>query len=32
MQEGEIFAGLVQAMGLTTTGSGLPDVPAMRKA
>jgi hypothetical protein len=32
MQEGEIYAGLVQAMGLTTTGSGLPDMPVMRKA
>lgn len=31
MEEREIYAGLVQAMGVDTTGSGLPDMPAMRK-
>lgn len=30
MLEYEIFAGLVQALGVDTSGSGLPDVPAMR--
>jgi len=32
MQESEIFAGLLQALEIDTSGSGLPDVPAMRKA
>jgi hypothetical protein len=32
MAEGEVFAGLLGALGVDTTGSGLPDVPAMRKA
>jgi hypothetical protein len=29
--EAELFAGLVQALGIDTGGTGLPDVPAMRK-
>jgi hypothetical protein len=32
MAEAEIFAGLLQAMRVDTSGSGLPPVPAMRKA
>lgn len=31
MSEAEIYAGLLQAMGVSTTGSGLPDMPAMRR-
>ncbi len=31
MEEAEIFSGLVQALGIDTSGAGLPDVPAMRK-
>ncbi len=31
MAEAEIFAGIVQAMGIDTTGSGLPSVPAMSR-
>jgi hypothetical protein len=30
--EKEVFGGILNAMGVSTTGSGLPDVPAMRKA
>jgi hypothetical protein len=30
--EKEVFGGILNAMGVTTTGSGLPDVPAMRRA
>lgn len=30
--ENELFSGLCGALGLDTSGSGLPDVPAMRKA
>jgi hypothetical protein len=29
--EKEVFGGVLNALGVTTTGSGLPDVPAMRK-
>ena len=29
--EAELFAGLVQSLGVDTTGSGLPDVPCMRR-
>lgn len=32
MQEAEIFAGLLHALGVDTEGSGLPDMAAMRKA
>lgn len=31
MTEAEIYAGLLQALGVSTTGSGLPDMPAMRR-
>ncbi len=31
MSEGEIYAGVVQALGIDTSGSGLPDMAAMRK-
>jgi len=31
MAEAEIFGGLLGALGVDTSGSGLPDVPAMRK-
>ncbi|MEZ4241943.1 MAG: hypothetical protein R3F59_38495 [Myxococcota bacterium] len=31
MAEAEVFAGLLGALGVDTSGSGLPDVPAMRK-
>ncbi|WP_428266650.1 hypothetical protein [Haliangium sp.] len=31
MSEAEIFAGIVQALGVDTAGSGLPDMPAMRR-
>jgi hypothetical protein len=31
MEEREIFSGLVQALGIDTSGAGLPDMPAMRK-
>jgi hypothetical protein len=30
MEEAEIFAGILGALGVDTSGSGLPDVPAMR--
>ncbi|MCG8423390.1 MAG: hypothetical protein MJE77_36280 [Proteobacteria bacterium] len=30
-QEAEVYAGLLQVLGVSTTGSGLPDVPAMRR-
>ncbi len=30
--EKEVFGGILNVMGVTTTGSGVPDVPAMRKA
>jgi hypothetical protein len=29
--EKEVFGGMLNALGVTTTGSGLPDVPAMRR-
>jgi hypothetical protein len=32
MQEAEIFAGLLGLCGVDTAGSGLPDVPAMRRS
>ena len=32
MTEPEIYAGIVQALGIDTAGSGLPDMPAMRRA
>lgn len=32
MTEAEIFAGHVHALGISTSGSGLPDMPAMRKS
>jgi hypothetical protein len=32
MQEKEIYSGLVHALGVDTTGSGLPDMRAMRKS
>ena len=32
MEEADIFSGLLGALGVDTSGSGLPDVPAMRKA
>lgn len=32
MAEAEIYAGTVQALGIDTAGSGLPDMPAMRRA
>ena len=32
MTEAEIYAGILQALGVSTTGSGLPDMPAMRKS
>jgi hypothetical protein len=32
MTEPEIYAGMVQALGIDTAGSGLPDMPAMRRA
>lgn len=32
MAEAEIFAGLLQALGIDTSPAGLPDVPAMRRA
>ena len=31
MTEAEIYAGIVQALGVDTSGSGLPDMPAMRR-
>ncbi|ACY17904.1 hypothetical protein [Haliangium ochraceum] len=31
MSEAEIFAGVIQALGVDTSGSGLPDMPAMRR-
>jgi hypothetical protein len=31
MAEAEVFAGLLGALGVDTSGSGLPDVPAMRR-
>ncbi|WP_428263278.1 hypothetical protein [Haliangium sp.] len=31
MTEAEIYAGILQALGVDTSGSGLPDVPAMRR-
>jgi hypothetical protein len=30
--EKEVFGGILNAMGVSTTGSGLPDVPAMRRS
>jgi hypothetical protein len=32
MSEAEIYAGMIQALGIDTAGSGLPDMPAMRRA
>ncbi len=32
MTEAEIYAGVVQALGADTSGSGLPDMPAMRRS
>lgn len=32
MSEAEIYAGIVQALGIDTSGSGLPSVPAMQRA
>ncbi|MEM9488187.1 MAG: hypothetical protein AAGC55_03525, partial [Myxococcota bacterium] len=32
MGEADIYAGILQALQVTTTGSGLPDMPAMRRA
>ncbi|MFN3202373.1 MAG: hypothetical protein ACE366_28500 [Bradymonadia bacterium] len=32
MEEKEIYAGLVHALGIDTSGGGLPDMPVMRKA
>lgn len=32
MTEAEIYAGIVQALGIDTSGSGLPSVPAMQRA
>ena len=31
MAEAEIFSGIVQALGVNTSGTGLPDMPAMRR-
>ncbi len=31
MSEGDIYAGILHALGVSTTGSGLPDMPAMRR-
>ena len=31
MEEAEIFSGLLGALGIDMSGSGLPDVPVMRK-
>jgi hypothetical protein len=32
MTEAELFAGIVQSLGVSTAGTGLPDMRAMRRA
>ncbi|MCA9542454.1 MAG: hypothetical protein KC620_26335, partial [Myxococcales bacterium] len=32
MEERDLYAGILQSLGVDTSGSGLPDVPAMRRA